>query len=77
MSEMAAAVAIRQSAEAATVEYSIVALSLSAVEVAGIVKDVTGVSIDPEATEYLQTLKESQLEAIRKRLSEHPRWSRR
>ncbi|MEO8596719.1 MAG: hypothetical protein ABI759_25595 [Candidatus Solibacter sp.] len=61
----------------ATIEYSIVALGLSATELAVTVKDVTGVSVDPEAAKPLETLSAGQLDAVKQRLLEHPGWGKR
>ena len=66
----------------ADIEYAIVALGLSTKELAEIIQD-TGVAVDAsvglyaKANESLQTLNISQLGAIWKRLSDHPRWSER
>jgi hypothetical protein len=61
----------------ARIEYAIVALGLSKEEFAMIAKDAAGVTIDPddEPAKFLPTLKQSDLEAIWKRLSEDPRWN--
>jgi hypothetical protein len=66
-----------------TLKYAIVALGLSTKELAEIIQDATGVAVDAsvaldtKAKESLQTLNISQLGAIWKRLSDHPRWSER
>jgi hypothetical protein len=67
----------------ADIEYAIVALGLSTKELAEIIQDATGVAVDAsvaldtKADESLQSLNISQLGAIWKRLSDHPRWSER
>ena len=58
------------------VEYDVVALHLTASEVAAIIKDATGVTVDPKATNFLQALDTTQLETIRQILSENARWRR-
>ena len=58
------------------IEYAIVALDLSATEIASIVKEATGVTIDTKAADILQALDQSQLEATWKRLSENRGWRR-
>jgi len=40
----------------ASIEYSVIALNLSAAEIAGTIKEVTGASVDPTASNYLQPL---------------------
>ena len=57
------------------IEYAIVALHLSASEIATIIKEATGVTIDPKSSDFLEALDRSQLEAAWKRLSEHPGWN--
>ena len=59
---------------ASEIEYAIVALNLSAPEIARIVKDATGITLDPKSTDFLQTLHGSHLEALWKRLSADRRW---
>jgi len=66
----------RLSGARAEIEYAIVALGLSAMEIARIVEEATGVTIDANATDFLQALDRSQLEATRKRLSGNPGWRR-
>jgi len=56
--------------------YDVVALGLTATEIVVIIKNATGVTIDPKATNFLQGLDTTQLEATRKRLSEHAGWRR-
>ena len=56
------------------IEYAIVALSISAAEFAAIVKDATGLTIDPNVSKPLELLDKPQLEAVWKRLSEHDDW---
>jgi hypothetical protein len=58
------------------IEYAIVALDLSAMEIARIVKEATGLTIDAKAADFLRALDESQLEATWKRLSENRGWRR-
>jgi len=58
----------------AYIEYARVALDLSAAEVAGAIKEVTGADVDPEAANYLQVLNQPELEATWRRLSEDARW---
>jgi hypothetical protein len=60
------------------IEYAIVALGLSGPEVARIVKEATGVTVEPAskpAATYLQSLDASQLQAIWNRLSRDYRWA--
>jgi len=59
-----------------SIEYSLVALNLSTAELAGTIEEVTGVSVDPRAANYLQLLDQPQLEAIWKRFSEDVRWNK-
>ena len=59
------------------IEYSIIALGLSAMEIDSIIKEAAGVTVDSAADNGLQDLDASQLESIWKRLSEHSRWTRR
>jgi hypothetical protein len=58
----------------AEIEYDVVALGLTATAIAAIIKDATGVTIDPKRTNFLQGLETTQLEATRKRLSDHAGW---
>jgi hypothetical protein len=58
----------------AEIEYDVVALGLTAAEVVAIIKDATGVTVDPKATNFLNDLDTAQLEATRRRLSDHTGW---
>ena len=58
------------------IEYAIVALQLSAPEIAAIVKAATGVNADPRESKFLQSLDGPQLEATWECLSENPGWQR-
>jgi hypothetical protein len=60
----------------AEIEYQIVALGLGTNEIAAIIKDATGATVDPEAGNFLKTLDPIQLDATRKRLSENAGWRR-
>jgi hypothetical protein len=59
------------------VEYAIVALGLSAKEIAAVIEDATGRSVDHTPTTFLNTLDSYQLKVIWKRLSTDRRWKRR
>jgi hypothetical protein len=59
------------------IEYAFVALALSAKDIAAIVKDTTGVTVDPNASKFLQALDTPQLAAIWNRLSGDGAWRRR
>ncbi len=58
------------------IEYSIVALQLTATEVRKTVMDSSGVSVDPADANFLEALDDLKLEAVRQRLSVHPGWKR-
>ncbi len=58
------------------IEYSIIALQLAATEVRKTVMDSSGVSVDPADANFLGSLDDLQLEAVRQRLSVHPGWKR-
>jgi hypothetical protein len=64
----------RRSNLEADIEYDIVALRLSATEIAAIVMDATGKTVDPKASRFLNALDTAQLQATRKRMSENTRW---
>ncbi len=79
---MAGAQAARLRSVRGEIEYAIVALSLSATEIAEIIKDATGLSVDAGATvdvkasEWLQALDPVAMEVVWKRLSNDPRWKK-
>jgi len=56
------------------IKYAIVALQLSSTQVTAIIKDVTGVTVDPAVGNFLEALSGPQLEYLWKRLSEDGRW---
>jgi hypothetical protein len=56
------------------IEYAVVALGLSAMEIAAIIKDATDVTVEPKAGKFFQAFNASQLESIWNRISESPRW---
>ena len=58
------------------IEYAIVALALTAAEVAQITNEATGLTVDASTKNFLTALNSSQLKAIWMRLSKHPRWAR-
>ena len=58
------------------IQYAIAALGLSETEVTAIVKESTGIIVDPTSTNFLQRLDQSQLKAVWKRLSDHPKWKK-
>jgi len=58
----------------AEIEYQIVALNLAAAEIATIIMEAAGVTVDPKATGFLHALNPTQLEATRKRLSQNAGW---
>ena len=60
----------------AEIEYDIVALGLEPPKIAAIIKDATGITVDPNATNFLQALNTTQLEAVRKRLAASAGWRR-
>lgn len=56
------------------IEYAIVALQFSSTQVTAIIKDVTGVTVDPALGNFLEALSRPQLEDVWKRLSEDAGW---
>jgi hypothetical protein len=80
---MAGAQAARLRSVRGEIEYAIVALGLSAKELAEIIKDATGMPVNPggtaddkQPTAWVHALEMSQLEATWKRLSSDPRWKK-
>jgi hypothetical protein len=57
------------------IEYAFVALTLSAEDIATIVKDTTGVTVNPKGSKFLQALDTPQLAAVWKCLSKNPGWN--
>jgi hypothetical protein len=60
----------------AIIEYAIVALGLSATQIATVIKNVAGVTVDPKCANFLQDLDEGQLGNVWNRLSEDPGWKK-
>lgn len=67
---------VKQASLKAEIEYAVVALELSAHELAAIIRDVAGASVDANATNFLQGLDRSQLEAVKEKLLDDPRWKK-
>jgi hypothetical protein len=66
---------VRVASPRSEIEYAVVALDISPRKLAEIIRDVTGLSVDTKAKGFLLFFTTSQLNAIWKRLSEHPGWS--
>jgi len=58
----------------AEIEYQIVALNLTVAQVAAIIMEATGVTVDPQATGFLRALNRTQVDATRKRLAQNAGW---
>ena len=58
----------------AEIEYHIVALALAASDIVAVIEKATGVTVRPDAANFLRVLDTTQLEATRRFLSHHPRW---